>query len=106
MAANAPGKSGETRKDMSARAPHGHSANLGIGLAREPAQGQLQSEQSGNASAGQSTPAQFEQQRANDSDRDWGWLGLIGLLGLAGLRRRREPDLHRDTTSAKPGYNR
>ena len=55
---------------------------------------------------GQSQPPQFEQQRANDSDRAWGWLGLIGLLGLAGLRRRRDPDLHRDTTSAKPGYNR
>src|SRR5688572_28981771 len=79
----------------------GHSANLGIGLARMTmgpvmAQGQAQSEQSENA------------QRTNDN-KDWGWLGLLGLLGLAGLRRRRDPDLHRDATSAKPGsgvYNR
>jgi MYXO-CTERM domain-containing protein len=58
---------------------------------------------SGNASGGQSTPSQFEQQRTNGGDKDWGWLGLFGLLGLAGLRRRRDRDLHRDTTSAKRG---
>jgi MYXO-CTERM domain-containing protein len=68
-----------------------------------------QSSQSENARGGQSTPSQFEQRRTNDSDKDWGWLGLLGLLGLAGLRRRRDPDPHRDTTSAKHGggvYNR
>ena len=25
---------------------------------------------------------------ADDSDFDWGWLGLLGLIGLAGLMRR------------------
>jgi len=24
----------------------------------------------------------------DDSDSDWGWLGLLGLIGLAGLMRR------------------
>jgi MYXO-CTERM domain-containing protein len=57
--------------------------------------------QSDSASAGQSTPAQFEQQRDNGG-KDWGWLGLVGLLGLAGLRRRRDPDLDRDGLSSRP----
>ena len=37
-----------------------------------------------------------------DSDDDdggkWGLLGLLGLAGLLGMKRR-EPDLHRDTTT-------
>ncbi len=34
----------------------------------------------------------------DDDDFDWGLLGLLGLAGLLGMKRR-EPDLHRDTTT-------
>ena len=38
--------------------------------------------------------------RADDRDTDWGWLGLLGLAGLAGLMRKREvPDR---TYAARP----
>ena len=33
----------------------------------------------------------------DDDGFDWGLLGLLGLAGLLGMKRR-EPDLHRDTT--------
>jgi MYXO-CTERM domain-containing protein len=67
-----------------------------------------QSQQSDSASSGQSSPSQSEQ-RADDGNKDWGWLGLLGLIGLAGLRRRRDRDLPRDTTATNRGpgvYNR
>jgi MYXO-CTERM domain-containing protein len=81
---------------------------MGPAMAQSGTSESANSGQSGSASAGQSTPSQFEQQR-DSSGKDWGWLGLLGLLGLAGLRRRRDPELERDTTSAKRGsgaYNR
>lgn len=34
----------------------------------------------------------------DDDGFDWGLLGLLGLAGLLGMKRR-EPDLHRDTTT-------
>ncbi len=34
----------------------------------------------------------------DDDDFDWGLLGLLGLAGLLGMKRR-EPDLHRDTST-------
>ncbi|MBA3525315.1 MAG: WGxxGxxG-CTERM domain-containing protein [Sphingomonas sp.] len=34
----------------------------------------------------------------DDDGFDWGLLGLLGLAGLLGVKRR-EPDLHRDTTT-------
>ncbi len=34
----------------------------------------------------------------DDDDFDWGLLGLLGLAGLLGMKRR-ESDLHRDTTT-------
>ncbi len=36
--------------------------------------------------------------RDGDDDFDWGLLGLLGLAGLLGMKRR-EPDLHGDTTT-------
>jgi MYXO-CTERM domain-containing protein len=80
----------------------------GPAMAQDRESGASQSAQN-DASGGQSTPPQFGEQRANGSDKDWGWLGLFGLLGLAGLRRRRDPDPDRDAESAKRGsgvYNR
>lgn len=36
----------------------------------------------------------------DDDGFDWGLLGLLGLAGLLGMKRR-EPDLHRDTTTGR-----
>ena len=47
------------------------------------------------------TPPAAVQTEADDDDAgfDLGWLGLIGLAGLAGLARRRDPVVHRTTTT-------
>ena len=39
--------------------------------------------------------------RAEDSNAEWGWVGLLGLAGLLGLRGRREHDVHH-TGTARP----
>jgi MYXO-CTERM domain-containing protein len=47
------------------------------------------------------TPAAAAETATDDDEGfDLGWLGLIGLAGLAGLARRREPVVHRTTTTA------
>lgn len=62
---------------------------------------------SGNASAGQSSPRDFEQRSSGDDDSgNWGWLGLLGLIGLAGLRRKREDHGRTTTTAGGTTYNR
>ncbi len=37
----------------------------------------------------------------DDDGFDWGLLGLLGLAGLLGMKRR-EPDLHGETTTGTP----
>ena len=40
--------------------------------------------------------------RAEDSNAEWGWVGLLGLAGLLGLRRRGDVhDVHH-TGAARP----
>src|SRR5687767_7280193 len=46
------------------------------------------------------TPAAAQTAADDDDGFDLGWLGLLGLAGLAGLTRRREPVVHRTTTTA------
>ena len=46
------------------------------------------------------TPAAAQTAADDDDGFDLGWLGLLGLAGLAGLARRREPVVHRTTTTA------
>ena len=46
---------------------------------------------SDQSTTGQTTDAAAPTNRNDESNNDWGWIGLLGLIGLAGLMKRREP---------------
>jgi len=49
-------------------------------------------EQPGTAAPDQTQP--YSHTREDDTDHDYGWIGLLGLAGLLGMRRWGRSDVH------------